>query len=232
MLRHTAGFAAAVILAAGFQGLDVPKESVSGSWQADNRLSDAQLITEATTDYGKTTMNVTLGFARVNGIVRIEGNDPKESRVDIAIYPATSISPSINEDGIFLSDWLASRSAYHVLVCFHSKRVVQTPGGRLQAIGNLSLTRVDRNVELTMPNGGLSEVQADPPPVIHRSSHEVTFALDFPTAVGSGSVPGNYLSVPRGFPPDVKDCSQFKKKTVKFLSQLNHLAVPTARQQS
>jgi polyisoprenoid-binding protein YceI len=195
MLRHTAGFAAAVILAAGFPALDVPKEAASDSWQVDNRLSDAQLITEATTDYGKTTMNVTLGFARVNGILRIEGNDLKKSRVDLAIYPATSILPSIDENGIFLSDWLSSRSAYHVLVCFHSKQVVQTPDGRLRAIGNLSLTRVDRNVELTMSNEGLSEIQADPPPVIHRSSHEVTFVLEFPAAVGSGQKEGTIRAV-------------------------------------
>ena len=190
MLQHTAVFAAAVILARSVLGQDVPKEpdSMAGSWQVDNRRSDAQLTTEATTDYGKTKMNLTLGFARVNGMVKIDDNDPTKSSVDLAIYPANSISPSIDEDGIFLSDWLGTRSPHHILVCFHSKRVLRTPGGRLQATGNLSLTRVERSVE--GPNEGLSEVHADPPSVIHRTSHEVTLVFDFPASASNGQKDG------------------------------------------
>jgi len=189
MLQHTAIFAAAVILARSVLGQDVPNEpdSMAGSWQVDNRRSDARLTTEATTDYGKTKIDLTLGFARVNGIVKIDEKDPAKSSVDLAIYPATSISPSIDEDGIFLSDWLASRSPHHMLVCFHSKRVLRTPGG-LQATGELSLTRVERSVE--GPNEGLSEVHADPPSVIHRTSHEVTFVFDCPAGASNGQKDG------------------------------------------
>jgi len=190
MLQHTAVFAAAVILARSVLGQDVPNkpESMAGSWQVDNRRSDAQLTTEATTDYGKTKWNLTLGFARVNGMVKIDENDPTKSSVDLAIYPANSISPSIDEDGIFLSDWLGTRSPHHMLVCFHSKRVLRTPGGRLQATGNLSLTRVERSIE--GPNEGLSEVHADPPSVIHRTSHEVTLVFDFPASASNGQKDG------------------------------------------
>src|SRR6202451_2893720 len=108
MLKHTAVFAVAVILALGVLGLDAPNKpaSMAGSWQVDTRHSDAKLITDATTDYGKTKLNVTLGFARVNGRVKIDDLDPTKSSVDLRIYPATSMSPSIDEDGKFLCVWL------------------------------------------------------------------------------------------------------------------------------
>jgi len=110
----------------------------------------------------------------------------------LTIYPATSFMPSIDENGIFLSDWLASRFPHHRLMCFHSKRIMRTPDGRPQAIGELALTSVDRNVEVEMSSGeGLSEVHADPPPVIHRISREVTFLFDLPAADESGLKGGN-----------------------------------------
>lgn len=183
MLKDTALFAGVVILALGVLGLDVPSKpaSTSGSWQVDARHSDAKLITEATTDYGKTKINVTLGFARVNGGVRLDDGDPTKSSVDFRIYPATSLSPVIDEDGKFLSRWLENLSN-HTLVCFHSKKVVRTPDGRLQATGELAVTRVDRNVEATP-----SEAYAGPvygPPMIHRVAREATFVFDFPTVHG------------------------------------------------
>jgi len=51
MLKHTAVFAVAVILALGLLGLDAPNKpaSMAGSWQVDTRHSDAKLITDART---------------------------------------------------------------------------------------------------------------------------------------------------------------------------------------
>ena len=169
MLKAAAVFAGAVFLAMGILGVDVPSKtaSVSGTWQVDTRHSDARIVTDATTDYGKTKIGVTLGFARVNGAIKLDDGDPSKSRVDFRIYPATSMSPIIAEDGKFLSHWLENQSN-HTLVCFHSKKVVRTPDGRLQAAGELSVTRIDRNVEMT-PN----EAYAGPvygPPMIHRVS--------------------------------------------------------------
>src|ERR1700688_449284 len=184
MLKATAAFAGAVILALGVLGLDVPSKtaSMSGSWQVDARHSDAKIVTDATTDYGKTKIDVTLGFARVNGAIKLDEGDPSKSSVDFRIYPATSMSPIIDEDGKFLSHWLENQSN-HTLVCFHSKSVVRTPDGRLQATGELVVTRMDRNVEMT-PN----EAYAGPvygPPVIHRISRQATFVFDFPAADGN-----------------------------------------------
>jgi polyisoprenoid-binding protein YceI len=195
MLKAIAVFAGAVILALGVLGLDVPSkdvpskaDSMSGSWQVDARHSDARIVTDATTDYGKTKIDVTLGFARVNGAIKLDEGDPSKSKVDFRIYPATSMSPIIDEDGKFLSHWLENQSN-HTLVCFHSKKVVRTPEGRLQATGELSVTRIDRNVEMT-PN----EAYAGPvygPPMIHRVSREATFVFDLPTSNGTEQKEGS-----------------------------------------
>jgi len=184
MLKHAAVFAAAVLLALAVLGLGVSNEpgSMIASWQVDTRHSDAKIITDATTDYGKKKINVTLGFARINGTVRLDG-DPSKSKVDFRIYPATSISPVIGEDGKFLSHWLENLSN-HTLVCFHSKKVDRMPDGRLQATGELAVTRVDRNVEATPSESYSGPVYG--PPMIHRVSREATFVFDFPATSGSG----------------------------------------------
>src|ERR1700731_4779617 len=184
MFKHVAVFGIAAILALGVLGLgfSTPPASMARSWQVDARHSDANLITDATTDYGKTKINVTLGYARLIGKVKVDDNDPTKSSVDLRIYPATSMAPSIDEDGKFLSHWLENLSN-HTLVCFHSKKVLPMPDGRLQATGELAVTRVDRNVEMT-PN----EAYAGPvygPPVIPRVSRETTFVFDFPAADGN-----------------------------------------------
>jgi len=179
MLKHTAVSAVAVILALALLGLDAPNKpaSMAGSWQVDTRHSDAKLVTDATTDYGKTKINVALGYARIYGRVKLDDGDPTKSSIEFRFYPATSMAPAIDEDGKFLSHWLENLSN-HTLVCFHSKRVERLPDGRLQATGELAVTRVDRNVEATP-----SEAYAGPvygPPMIHRVSHEATFVFDFP----------------------------------------------------
>jgi polyisoprenoid-binding protein YceI len=183
-----------VLLAmAGMLAMSAPSmpTSTAGSWRVDVHHSDAQLITDATTDYGKTKIDVTLGFARVNGRVELDNDNPAKSSFDLRIYPAGSMLPDIDEDGKFLSQWVADLSN-HTLVCFHSKGAVRTADGRLQTTGNLILTRVDRNVEAT-PN----EAYAGPvygPPMIHRVSHEVTFVFDLPAADGKGQKDGGIVA--------------------------------------
>ncbi len=140
---------------------------------------------------GKPKIDVTLGFGRVNGRVELDNDDLAKSSFDFRIYPATSMSPAIDEDGKFLSHWLADLSN-DTLVCFHSKGAVRTPDGRLQTTGNLILTRVDRNVDAT-PN----EAYAGPvygPPMIHGVSHEATFIFALPAADGKGQKDGSIVA--------------------------------------
>ena len=171
----------AVVFVLAIPGKPVPVAPV-GPWQIDARHSDAQLVTDATTNYGKTKINYTIGIARVSGKVKLDNDDPSNSSFDFTMYPATSPTPPIGEDGKILSRWLANL-ANHTLVCFHSKGFVRTADGRLRTTGNLVLTRVDRNVEYNP-----SEAYAGPvygPPMVHRMSREATFVFDAPTAAGT-----------------------------------------------
>lgn len=69
-----------VLALAGMFALGVPSKTTStdGFWQVDARHSDAQLITDGTTDYGKTKINVALGIARVNGKMILNDGDPSK----------------------------------------------------------------------------------------------------------------------------------------------------------
>jgi polyisoprenoid-binding protein YceI len=164
--------------------LAIPGKPVApaGPWQVDYRHSDVQLITDATTNYGKTKMNFTVGIARVTGRLKFDNDNPAESSVDISMYPATSTRPPIGEDGVIKSQWL-SNLANHTLICFHSKGISKTADGRLRTSGTLVLTRVDRNVEYNP-----SEAYAGPvygAPMIHRLTHEATFVFDAPAPAGT-----------------------------------------------
>jgi hypothetical protein len=128
----------------------------------------------------------TVGIARVEGGLKFDDGDPSKSSVDLHIFPAMSMSPSIDEDGKFSkSRWLADL-ANHTLVCFHSKNVVRTSDGELQSKGELSVVRVDRNVELT-PNEGYSGPVYGPP-IIHRVARDATFVFSLSAAEGTGPV--------------------------------------------
>jgi len=150
----------------------------------DAHHSDAHLTTDGTTDYGKTKINITVGIGRVEGELKVDDGDPTKSSVDLHIYPAMSMSPSIHEDGRFSkSRWLADQ-ANNTIVCFHSKKVVRTSDGRLQSTGELSVVRVDRNVELTPSEAYYGPVYG--PPIIHRTAREATLVFDPLAADGSG----------------------------------------------
>jgi polyisoprenoid-binding protein YceI len=170
----------AIVLAVSVPGKPV---APVGPWRVDARHSDAQLITDATTNYGKTKINYTVGIARVTGRVKIDNDDPTQSSFDITMYPATSTTPPIGEDGKVKSHWF-SNYANHTLICFHSKGTSRTSDGRLRTSGTLVLTRVDRNVELNP-----SEAYSGPvygPPMIHRVSDQATFVFDSPSPAGTG----------------------------------------------
>jgi polyisoprenoid-binding protein YceI len=205
MIKYTVLFTATAVLA--ILALAIPGRSISpafatGSWVVDGGHSDAQYIADGTTDFGKTKMTFTIGFARVAGAVKLDSSDSANSSFDFTTYPSTSMAPPMNEEGKVKTQWLVTH-ANHTLVCFHSKGVKQTADGRLQTTGNLVLTRVDRNVELT-PN----EAYAGPvygPPMIHRIIHEATFVFDPPSAAaGAFQTSGSTKVVREDFPQLLK----------------------------
>jgi polyisoprenoid-binding protein YceI len=182
MLRYAAVLGLAGLFALG--GASKPA-STSGSWLVDTRHSDAKLTTDGTTDFGKSKIDVVLGFGRVNGTVKVNDIEPNSSEVHLHIFPATSMSETIGEKGDFKTQWLANL-ANHTLLCFHSKQVTKTADGKLQVSGELRLTRVDRNVDATP-----SEAYAGPvygPPIVHTLTKPATFVFDLPSdAKGVGA---------------------------------------------
>ena len=176
MLKYAALFSAlAVVFSLAIPGKPVVPV---GPLQVDHRHSDAQLITDATTDYGKTKINYTVGIARVAGRVKIDNDDPAQSSFDFTMYPATSTMPPIGEDGKLKSQWFANY-ANHTLICFHSKGTSRTPDGHLRTSGTLVLTRVDRNIEMNPTEAYSGPVYG--PPMIHRVTDQATFVFDSPS---------------------------------------------------
>lgn len=183
-MKPKAGIAAVGVFVVAFFALAVsgkPSPTTGGSWQVDPHHSDVQLITDGTTDYGKKKINFTLGYAKINGTLKLDDADPANSKINFSFYPGNSKGSPIAEDGTMKAAWMANL-ANHTLVCFHSKQVVRTPDGKVQATGELVLTRIDRNVDTTP-----SEAYAGPvygPPMVHRVSRQATFVFDLPSPDG------------------------------------------------
>lgn len=186
MLKYAVVFAVAGILTTGASdkyGANDRSNAAAGSWQIDTSHSHAQLITDATTNFGKQKINATLGFARVNGEMRVDDGDATKSSIDLEIYPATSMVAPMEDGASIFSQWLGNVEN-HTLICFHSRNVARTANGQLQATGNLVLNRVHRDIIASNANEGFSGPVYGPP-VLYRVSHPATFMFD--VAAGSGN---------------------------------------------
>jgi polyisoprenoid-binding protein YceI len=184
MSKYQAAFVVIGIVAMGAVLVSVSGKTAApaaGSWQVDSQHSAAQLVTDGTTNFGNTKLNFTVGFARVDGDLKLDDNDPTNSRVDFHIWPADSTVPVIGEDGKIKAQWYANL-ANHTLVAFHSNKVVRTPDGKVQATGNLVVTRVDRNVDIEPNEAYRGPVYG--PPMVHKVVREATFVFDLSTPSG------------------------------------------------
>ena len=157
----------------------------SGSWQVDNGHSDARLSVDGTTNYGKTPFQFTVGFTRAIGSVRLDKDVPANSAVHFKLYPAGSMAPMINEAGQVSKKWLVGNLANHTLICFDSKSVTPVGDDKLTVTGILTLTRVDRNVEITPDDSYSGPVYG--PPMIHRLTRPATFLFLIPPT-GDGEI--------------------------------------------
>lgn len=182
MIKRIAPLALTAWIALIPVGTPVPP---SGSWQVDNGHSDARLSVDGTTNYGKTPFVFTLGYTRAIGSVRLDKDVAANSVINFKLYPAGSMAPMIDKDGKVSKSWLVGNLSNHTLICFDSKSVTAVGDDKLTATGILTLTRVDRNVEMTPDESYSGPVYG--PPIIHRVTRPATFLFLIPPK-GDGEI--------------------------------------------
>src|SRR5438552_5572855 len=152
-----------------------------GTWSLDSASSSARLYqgSAANPDSANT------GVARVTGNVKVDTNDLGNSVFDLSIYPADEQwGHALNPEGTLPAGYIPDATD-HTLLTFHSKRILRMTNGKLQVIGDLTLTRVERSVTLTPSEAYAGPVYGDP--VIHTETYEVSFLFpNLSTAVSSG----------------------------------------------
>src|SRR5216684_1739406 len=140
-----------------------------GTWSLDSTTSSARFVQGSTADPD----SVNTGVARVTGEVKLDTNDLGNSVFDLSIYPADeqwghAPSPEATLPAGYVPD-----ATDHTLLTFRSKRVLRMGDGKLEVIGDLTLTRVERSVTLTPSEAYTGPVYGDP--VIHTETREISF---------------------------------------------------------
>jgi polyisoprenoid-binding protein YceI len=152
------------------------------TWILDSGTSNARLFQGSIVNPESSNT----GVARVTGKVKLDTNDLEGSFFDLSIYPADedwwrALSPK----GAMPTGHLPGATD-HTLLTFKSTHILSTGDGKLEVIGDLTLTRVKRTIAATPSEAHAGPVHGDP--VIHKETREITFL--FP------SVSAAYLAEP------------------------------------
>jgi len=142
----------------------------SDTWILDRR-SNARLFqgSRANSD------SVNTGVARVIGKVKLDTNHLDASFFDLSIYPADeNWGHVLSPEGTLPTNY-APDATDQTLLTFKSTRILRTGNGRLEVIGNLTLTRVDHDVTASPTEAYAGPVYGDP--VIHNETREITFVF-------------------------------------------------------
>jgi len=136
-----------------------------GTWSLDSAASSALLFQGSAANPD----SVNTGVARVTGNVKLDTNDLENSVFNLSIYPADeqwgeALSPESTLPAGYVPD-----ATDHTLLTFASKRILRMGDGKLEVIGDLTLTRVERTVTLTKAYA--RPVYGDP--VVHTETREV-----------------------------------------------------------
>jgi polyisoprenoid-binding protein YceI len=154
----------------------------SDIWILDSSKSIARLFQGSRTNPDP----VNTGVARVTGKVKLGTNDLDASFFDLSIYPADEDWwDALSHKGALPTGYLPDATD-HTLLTFKSTHILSTGNGRLEVIGDLTLTRVKRTARATPSEAHAGPVHGDP--VIHNETREITFL--FP------SVSAEHLSAP------------------------------------
>ncbi len=132
--------------------------------------------------------SVNTGVARVSGKIKLDTKHMGNSVLDFSIFPADenwehALSPEGNLPPGYAPD--AADHTLLTLLTFKSTRILTTGNGKLEVIGDLTLTRVQRSVTADANEAYAGPVYGDP--VIHTETREVTFQLKKDAQELSGS---------------------------------------------
>lgn len=140
-----------------------------GAWTLDSTTSSARLFRGSAANPD----SVNTGVARVTGKMHLDPNDLQNSVFDLSIYPADEQwGHALNPDGTLPAGYVPNATD-HTLLTFNSERIVRTRTGKLEIIGELKFTRVERSVILTPNEAYAGPVYSDS--VTHTKTREVSF---------------------------------------------------------
>jgi polyisoprenoid-binding protein YceI len=155
-------------------------------WTLDSSTSNARLFQGAKATPG----SVNTGVARVTGKVTVDTNDPDNSIFNLSIYPADEDwGRALNPEGALPTDYVPDATDQTMLT-FKSTRIVRTGNGRLEVIGDLTLTRVERTITAAPTEAYAGPVYGDP--VLRSDTREIRFL--FPS-LSAGFLPGSLTPV-------------------------------------
>jgi len=140
----------------------------------DSSRSNARLLqgSRANSD------SVNTGSARVTGKVKLDTNDLDGSVFDLSFYPADEDwGHTLSPEGTLPIGYVPDATD-QTLLTFKSTRILRTGNGKLEVVGDLTLTRVERTAIATPTEDYAGPVYGDA--VIHNETREITFL--FPSA--------------------------------------------------
>jgi polyisoprenoid-binding protein YceI len=141
----------------------------SDTWILDASTSNARLFQGSKA----ISKSANTGIARVTGKVKLDTNDLHASFFDLSIYPADEDwGHTLSPEGTLPIGYVPDATD-HILLTFKSTRILRTGNGKLEVIGDLTLTRAERTVTATPTETYAGPVYGDP--VIHNETHEITF---------------------------------------------------------
>jgi polyisoprenoid-binding protein YceI len=154
-----------------------------GTWSLDSTASSARFFQGSAANPD----SVNTGVARVTGKVKLDPSNLRNSVFDLNIFPADEDwAHALSPEGTLPAGYIPDATD-HTLLTFHSRRILRIGDGKLEVIGDLTLTRVERSETLTPSEAYAGPVYGDP--VIRSQTREISFLLPrLGTATSSGSL--------------------------------------------
>jgi polyisoprenoid-binding protein YceI len=141
----------------------------SDTWILDSSRSNARLFQGS----NAISESVNTGVARVTGKVKLDANDLDTSFFDLSIYPADeNWGHMLSPEGALPTGYVPDATDQTPLT-FKSTRILRTGYGKLEVLGDLTLTRVERTVTATPTEAYAGPLYGDP--AIHNETREITF---------------------------------------------------------